>query len=188
MDFQVSQLVDDDVFDHIQWGHTQSVGEIEVVPAGAASPAGSGAGDGDFVDFEAELRAVFFDQAVGDLSGFFSIPFDEYIFGAILGGPGKQKGPIQFKRWTLPAGQFKWVLVTKVPERITGCKGFRLGGRETFGDFRAGFTDPAGLLGDDGFYLFIGRFFRSADDQPAVGFDFEAERMPLAADDLVNFG
>ena len=44
-DFQVRQLMDDDIVDYFRWRHYQSPGEIQGSPAAAGSPTGAGAGD-----------------------------------------------------------------------------------------------------------------------------------------------
>lgn len=94
---EVGQFMDDNVLDHMQWGHTQSISKIEIVPTGTTSPTRPGAGDGHLVNLEIVLADIFFNQVLGDLSSLFPIPFNKDIFGMVLGRPGEQEDPIQFQ-------------------------------------------------------------------------------------------
>lgn len=82
--FKMSQFVQNDIIDHTHGCHAKTVGEVEVVLAGAASPTGFCAGDTHLVDLKVVFLLIVSDQIYRDRSGFFSIPGDEGFFCSLL--------------------------------------------------------------------------------------------------------
>jgi len=155
-DLEVHQLMDDDVFNHGQRRHAESVGEVEIVVARTAPPAGACLGDPHLADLEAVLICVMLNQALGDLAGLLPIPGDEDLFCTILSRLREEECAVHVEGRALAVRQAQGVLLAQVPEGLSRREG--LGGE--WGIFLSqpglGLCDPIRFPGDQGSNLRIG--------------------------------
>jgi len=186
VNFQVHQLMHDDIGYDGQGRHAQPVGEVEGVFAGAGAPARAGAGDAHLADVEAVLLRIVSDQALGDGAGFLAIPFNEYFSGAILRCTGETEGAVQVQRRALAVGELERVLLAEVPKGFAGGEGFGFEVGVLPCKVRLGFADPAGFACDHSLNLGVRGSVGCTDNQAPVRFDFKAEGFSLGADDLVD--
>ncbi len=155
-DLEVHQLMDDDVFNHGQGRHAQSVGEVEVVVTRTAPPAGARAGDPHLADLEAVLICIMLDQALGDLAGLLPVPGDENLFCTVLHRSGEEESTVQVEGWALAIRQTQGILLAQVPEGFSRREGLGLDWRVFLSQPGLGLCDPIRFPGDQGSNLRIG--------------------------------